>query len=163
MNRALLVMLAACGGGDGGDSVDAGPQRACAIATTQTCMDATSHADLAWIETNVFVPSCAFSGCHNGTANDAGRINLKDPGQSHDDLVNVVSNLAASSKLVVPGAPKQSYLMMMLRAYAPGDMEPPVAPPPTTIGFMPMNAGGAVLCCQKLDAVERWIAAGAPQ
>jgi hypothetical protein len=161
MRLALLAILSACGGG-GGSSGDAGPDRACMVATTPSCMDATTHSDLAWIEANVFLPQCAFSGCHNGSATVAGRLNLKDPGQSHDDLVNFASAIATDRKLVVAGAPKQSYLMMMLRAYPPGEMDPPVAPPPTSTGFMPMNAGGAVVCCQKLDAIERWITAGAP-
>ena len=58
--------------------------------------------------------------------------------------------IAAGRKLVVAGAPKQSYLMMMLQLFPPSEMEPtPVTAPPTDIGFM-------------LDAIERWVAAGAP-
>lgn len=157
-----LGFAVACGGG-GGSSVDATPAGQCMVSTSASCMEAPNHSDLAWIEGNVFASQCAFSGCHNGQATAAGRINLKDPGMSHDDLVNVDSMIASGRKLVVPGAPKQSYLMMMLRAFPPSEMEPtPVAPPPGDIGFMPQNAGGAVVCCQKLEAIERWITAGAP-
>jgi len=135
--------------------------RACKVATTQACMDAEQHDDLAWIEANVFLPSCAFSGCHNGGGTVAGQLDLKTPGMSHGELVNVDSAIEAGRKLVVPGAPKDSYLLMIMQQYAPSAMEPPMSAPPPDIGFMPQNGGGA-LCCQKLDAVERWIAAGAP-
>jgi len=40
-------------------------------------------------------------------------------------------------------------------------MNPPAMPPPPTIGFMPQNSGGQLLCSQKLEAIERWIAMGA--
>jgi hypothetical protein len=136
--------------------------RACKVGTTAECTMAETQSSLAWIETNVFSKSCAFSGCHNGSATTAGRIDLTNAGMSHADLVGVDSVVEPGRKLVVAGQPKQSYLMMMLRHFAPTEMEPtPVAPPPGDIGFMPQNAGGAVLCCQKLDALERWITAGA--
>ena len=142
---------------------DTSGARACKPATTAQCTMAESQQSLAWIETNVFALSCAFSGCHNGTATTAGRIDMKNPGMSHDDLVNVDSMIETSRKLVVPGQPKQSYLLMMMRHFPPSEMEPtPAVGPPGDIGFMPQNAGGAVLCCQKLDAIERWIMAGAP-
>ena len=141
---------------------DTTPGKACKIGTTAECMMAESQSSLAWIETNVFAKSCAFSGCHNGTATVAGRIDMKNPGMSHDDLVGVDSMIETSRKLVVPGQPKQSYLLMMMRHFTPAEMEPtPAVGPPMDIGFMPQNAGGAVLCCQKLDAIERWIMAGA--
>ena len=161
MRAALALVLAACGGG-GGASIDAAPARACQISTSIPCMEAASRSDLAWIEANVFSQQCAFSGCHNGAATPAGRLNLKDPGMSHDGLVNVDSAIEPTRKLVVPGEPKQSYLMMMLQLFPPAQMEPtPVAAPPGDIGFMPQGTDMAI-CCQKLDAIERWITAGAP-
>lgn len=142
------------------DDETSNSERACMVTTTQACMDAEMHDDLAWIEANVFVPSCAFSGCHNGTATAAGRLDLKTPGASHAALVNVASAIDASRMLVVPGAPKDSYLLMIMQHYKPSEMMPPMSAPPEDIGYMPQNGGGA-LCCQKLDALERWIAAGA--
>jgi hypothetical protein len=159
--RCLLVVVAACGG-EGGASVDAGPTRACMPSMSMSCQEATLHSDLAWIEANVFAPQCAFSGCHNGQATSAGRINLKDMGMSHGDLVNVDSMIANGRKLVVSGQPKQSYLMMMMQLYPPAEMEPtPAQPPPSDIGFMPQGTDNVPVCCQKLDAIERWITAGA--
>jgi hypothetical protein len=158
MRAIAIVMLAACGGG-GGESIDASG-RACTTSTVAACTEAESHSDLAWIEANVFSKSCAFSGCHNATATAAGRIDLKNPGMSHAALVGRDSAIAQGTKLVVPGQPKQSYLLVMLQAFPPSELEPtPVAPPPSDIGYMPQNA--PALCCQKIDAVERWIAAGA--
>jgi hypothetical protein len=50
--------------------------------------------------------------------------------------------------------------MMMLQQFPASEMEPtPVAPPPSDIGLMPQ--GGGAICCQKLDAIDRWITAGA--
>ena len=85
---------------------------------------------------------------------------MKTPGASHAGLVDVASDIDPARKLVVPGKPKESYLLMMMQHFPPEEMEPtPATPPPN--GYMPQNAGGMVLCCQKLDAIERWIAAGA--
>jgi hypothetical protein len=135
---------------------------ACNVGTTAECMMGATESTLTWIEANVFSKSCAFSGCHNGTPTSAGRINMKDPGMSHADLVGVDSAIDSGRKLVVAGQPKQSYLLMMMQHFPPEEMEPtPASPPPNDIGYMPQNTGGAVLCCQKLDAIERWIMAGA--
>jgi len=157
-----IVLAAACRTSleDNPAEPDSGNGMACKVGTSAACMEAPNHSDLAWIEANVFT-SCVFSGCHNGTATAAGRQDLRI-GMSHDKIVNVDSAIESGRKLVVPGQTKQSYMMMMLRHYPPGEMEPtPVAAPPTDIGFMPQNAGGAVQCCQKLDALDRWITAGA--
>jgi len=165
LRRCVLLALAltACRTSlDEEIDADNGGGMACKVGTTAECTGAETQQSLAWLETNVFSKSCAFSGCHNGTATAAGRINFKDPGQSHADLVGVDANVAPGRKLVVAGSPKQSYLLMMVRHFPPDQMEPtPVSPPPTDIGFMPQNAGGAVLCCQKLQAIDRWITAGA--
>ncbi|MDQ3368663.1 MAG: hypothetical protein M3680_24810 [Myxococcota bacterium] len=139
---------------------DGEPAGACKLTTTAPCMEADNHSDLAWIEANVFASSCAFSGCHNGAATAAGRINLK-AGMSHAALVDVDSVIEPGRKLVVAGQPRQSYLMMMVQHVAPAEMDPPASEPPGEVGYMPQNAGGAVLCCQKLDALDRWITAGA--
>jgi hypothetical protein len=155
----MLGLLIGCGGGGGGD--DEPPGDMCKVSTSADCSEAPNHSDLAWIEMNVFAKQCAFSGCHNGSATMAGRINMKDPGASHAQLVNITSHLDPGVKLVVAGQPKQSYLLMMLRKYAPDEMDPPMVPPPDDVGFMPQNANGAIVCCQKLDAIERWITAGA--
>jgi hypothetical protein len=138
---------------------DGGNGRACVVSSTsQPCMDATMHSDLAFIEQKVFAASCNFSGCH-GSATDAGKLDLR-PGVSRDHLVGVSSQIDGTRKLVVPNDVAASYLMVMLRDIAPAMASPPASPPPGSVGFMPQAA--PTLCCQKLDAIERWINAGAP-
>jgi hypothetical protein len=68
-------------------------------------------------------------------------------------LVNGDSALMAGSKLVVPGDPTTSYLEVMLGSQ-PGTIDP-------MVGLMPQDNGNQLLCCQKLDAIERWIMDGA--
>jgi hypothetical protein len=139
--------------------------RTCADSTVTACTMSATHSDLTWIENNIF-PNCTFSGCHNGAMTDAGRLDLQ-PGKSHAALVNVDSEIASGpmltgkAKLVTPGVPAQSYLLVMMRQLTPDQHDPPLLPPPASIGYMPQNAGGVVTCCQKLDAVTRWIEAGA--
>jgi hypothetical protein len=142
--------------------VDAGSGtngRPCVVSTTsQPCMDATMHSDLAFIEQKIFVASCNFPGCH-GSATDAGKLDLR-AGMSHDHLVGVSSMIDRTRQLVVPNNVAASYLSLMLRDVSPAMADPPGGPPPGKVGFMPQAA--PTLCCQKLDAIERWINAGAP-
>jgi len=126
-----------------------------------SCMEAMTRSDLAFIEEKVFAQSCIFSGCHNGAATAAGRLDLR-VGMSFAELVNVASVIAPTYKYVVPGEPNQSYLLMMMQHIPPAMMTPPAPPPDPQIGFMPQNAGGRPLCVEKRDAIQRWIVAGAP-
>ena len=160
----------ASGNVDGG--IDAPP--------SASCLEATQHSDLPWIEENVFKRSCIFSGCHNGTNTDAGQMDLRPsgspatgsapaavggPGRTAMHLVNVDSNLEPTFKVVVPNQPKQSYLMFMIQHIKGPDMDPP-APVPFKDGkmvpLMPQNAGGKPICIEKRQAIERWILRGAP-
>jgi hypothetical protein len=139
------------GGGTGG--------RQCTVDTTSPCMEAVTHSDLAWVEDNVFATSCNFSGCHNGASTPQGMVDLR-PGMSRAHLVGFASLISGqeSRKLVVPNDVKASYLMLMLGDFDPAMATPPGQPP--GIGYMPQ--GAKILCCQKLDAIDRWITAGAP-
>ncbi len=103
--------------------------------------------DLAWIQKNIFTPSCAsFSVCHMGQANSAGGLNLED-GLSEAAMVGVDSERIVDWKLVVAGDPNNSYLMAIL-----GDVDGPLT---DGIGTMPFN--NPLLCQQKRDAIRRWI------
>ncbi len=137
-------------------------EQACAISTNSaTCAEAEAgqHADLEFIETSIFMPGCALTSCHAGNSTAAGKIDLR-PGKSHAHLVNVASAIDPTRKLVVPNDVNASYLMLMLRDFPPQEASPPGEAPPERAGYMPK--GNATLCCQKLDALERWILAGAP-
>jgi hypothetical protein len=72
----------------------------------------------------------------------------------------VLSDVDKMHNLVVPGEPNKSYLFFMIRGVEASDGAPPFSTPPATIGYMPSKS--SVLCCQKIDAIERWILAGAP-
>jgi hypothetical protein len=153
---SLFVLFLGCGGGDGGNQdagVDAPPSPA--------CLEAETYQNLANIETKIFKTSCVFSGCHNGGNTDAGRMDLRE-GMAHASIVNVQSEVdAAQPPIVAPGNPAGSYLLLMLGEVAPGEADPPTAAPPASIGLMPQNAGGMLLCSQKRQAIVRWIEAGA--
>jgi hypothetical protein len=126
----------------------------CTDSTSMACMAATSHQDLTWLQKNVFTPQCAnFSGCHDGQNTKQGKIDLRD-GHTYATLVNGPSALMPGATLVVPGDPATSYLEVMVGSQ-PGTIDP-------TVGVMPQSNGGMLLCCQKLDAIERWIMDGAP-
>jgi len=135
---------------------DASVGTGCKVDTTAACMAATTHSDLAWIEQNIFTPSCAIPGCHSSPT-DVGKLDLR-AGKSHDALVGIASQLETTRKLVVLNDIHSSYLMLMLHDFAPAMATPPGTAP--GIGYMPL--GLPELCCQKLEAVERWIMAGAP-
>lgn len=144
------------------ESVDAGDStgRQCTVSTTSApCMAATMQnpPTLTWIQQNIFTVSCNFSGCHS-SASDAGKLDLKT--SPHDHLIGVSSMVDPTRKLVVPNDVKGSYLMLMVRDVPPAMATPPANAPPGSVGYMPQ--GSSTLCCQKLDALERWIEAGAP-
>jgi hypothetical protein len=147
----IAILCSACGTGPGGS--DAGGD-----SVPQVCLDATMHQDLAWIEANIFVKQCAFSGCHNGAATPQGMQDLR-AGMSYAHLVNVTSVLEPTRKLVVPGDPAKSYLLVMIMEIQPQDADPPAGPIRTDVGTMPQ--GSTLLCVEKRDAIKRWIAAGA--
>lgn len=140
------------GGSDGGG-------RQCQVVTTsQTCVDAANNQNLAWIEQNIFTPNCGGNSCHSNIPLPGGRIVLTTA--SHDKLVNVESEITPGRMLVVPNDVKKSYLMVLLRHLELAEADPSPAPePPEDVGYMPQASGP--ICCQKLDAIVRWIEAGA--
>ena len=144
---ALVASLgvACTGGGDDTGDDSTGPD----AGVSAKCMEATQHSDLAWIQSNVFSASCLFSDCHKGAATTAQGLNL-EPGMAHAELVNMPSAVAPPRMLVVPGDPASSYLLVVL-----GQITGPLPED----GTMPLNS--PLLCKEKRDAIERWIAAGA--
>ena len=133
----------------GGCSDDADPEN---IDASPSCIEATTHADLEWLQPNVFTPGCSnFVSCHKGAATQAGGLNL-EAGRTQAALVNKPSTRFTTWTLVVPGDAVHSYLMVVLGQY-PGPLD-------DRIGTMPFNS--RLLCREKRDAIERWIMAGAP-
>lgn len=128
---------------DGGVPGDGSITEPDAMVMLTDCEEATLHSDLAWLQQKVFTPSCATAGCH------ASGMSLA-AGQTHASLVNRASSIASGWTRVVPGSVATSYLVVALgRGTGPT--------PPS--GTMPL--GALPLCVEKLEAIERWIAAGA--
>ncbi|MFT3697914.1 MAG: hypothetical protein QM831_32540 [Kofleriaceae bacterium] len=139
MKYVLFALLVACTNSPGVEEN-----------TSPSCVDAESHSDLAWIQTNVFDKSCAVTGCHDAHGHSGG-LNLS-AGASHTSLVGVASTSGEGWSRVTAGDPSASYLMVALGVEAgPAPMD----------GLMPLSSPG--LCQQKLDAITRWISAGAAE
>ncbi|MDX2094092.1 MAG: hypothetical protein SFX73_40045 [Kofleriaceae bacterium] len=118
-----------------------------ALPARGSCAEATQHSDFAWIQDNVFTPSCTGRACHR--ANEEGYLSLAE-GEAFAELVNQPTDTVSGWTRVVPGSPSTSYLLVAL-GRASG--------PPPSDGIMPLLADP--LCAEKLDAIERWIAQGA--
>jgi len=124
-----------------------------------------------YIKKKIFDANCQSSSCHSmgGTgkldlSNDTSDNTMVSQATAYANLLGSDGTGAASMvdttrKLVVPGHPEQSYLEMMMQRIAPEDMVPPATNPPSDVGYMPQANG--VLCCQKLDLIDRWIMGGA--
>jgi hypothetical protein len=164
---ALAAMLAACqieidhhvydDAGNGG--------RACTVSTTDSvCLMAATEASFSWIQTNIFNTNCFGSSCHSAAGNGKVAFSQVSTGSAFTDLVGsngvgVKSLIDPTRTLVVPGNGSASYLEVMIQEISPAMASPPASPPPGNIGYMPQANG--VLCCQKLDAIDRWITPGA--
>jgi len=105
------------------------------------------------IQTNIFEKQCAFSGCHSLDDREAD-LPLEGP-DVYDALVDVPASTSAAQfagkKRVVPGAPSTSFLMdKLLGTLGPGEGDP-------------MPLGRSALPAADLEAVRKWILAGAPR
>ncbi len=148
-SRCVLVFLVACGGDSAPSSPDANDVPIQPDAALTSCDEATSHADFAWLQANVFTTSCAVAMCHAGPEPEVG-LDLS-AGAAYANLVGKGSSTQAGWTRVVPGSLAQSYLAVSLGR---------AAGPPPRDGFMPLKTDP--LCVEKLQAVERWILGGAP-
>ncbi|MFY3743615.1 hypothetical protein ACOQFB_06885 [Anaeromyxobacter sp. Red801] len=100
---------------------------------------------------DVLVPRCATTACHSGNPPPTAPTSL-DRELAYGQLVDVPSIQAPALMLVEPGAPERSYLVLKLRGTA-GD----VGGVPT-----PMPTGDTLLDEAEIQAIEAWIAVGAP-
>ncbi len=98
---------------------------------------------LSVIQTTVFSQSCALSGCHGPTNNQADL--LLTEGSSFSNLVNVQSVLFPQYKRVAPGNSSQSLLIKILK----GEVSP----------RMPLNR--EPLSADLIDSIASWIDKGA--
>jgi hypothetical protein len=162
----LLVpptLALACGGGGGGKEVidSPGPD----APTPADCLEAEQHSDLTWIQANIFAKSCTFSGCHGAPVPQAG-LDLSTVDMAEATTVMVPSAMCPSDPgggsqyRVVPGDPDASWMMKMVGQES--DNTPASCTIDPKVGLMPMDNNNELLCSQKLAAIERWIASGAP-
>ena len=95
------------------------------------------------IQSNVFTPSCATSGCHDAGA--AASLNLSS-GASYAMLVGIASSQQPGIQRVAPGTPNDSYLIQKLEGTAASGQRMPV---------------GGALSQPVIDVVRQWITDGA--
>jgi cytochrome c len=101
------------------------------------------------IQTQIFTPICAKSGCH--AASTGGQAGLVlDAGQSYSNLVGRPSTENSTLNRVEPGAPERSYMILKLR----GD-------PSITGERMPFD-GPPYLSDEQIARIAAWIRQGAP-
>jgi hypothetical protein len=148
LTRLVLCALAACGSDTSPNgSPDATPREIDAAAST-ICDQAKEHSDFAFIQEHIFTASCAKSMCHTGPTPEVD-LDLS-AGKAYSNLVNKGASTQTGWVRVEAGNSAESYLVVSL-GRTPGPMP--------RDGFMPL--GAEPLCTEKLEAIERWIAAGA--
>ncbi len=131
------LVLAACSGGsgsdDGNNSGNTNPP------------PAAFNPVFSEIQSNVFTPSCAVSGCHTGGSAPQG-LRL-DEANSYGLLVDQPSSEVPATLRVAPGNPDDSYLIQKLEGTA-------------SVGAqMPLN--GTPLPQSTIDIIRQWITDGA--
>lgn len=133
---ALVIVALGCGGSYGGST---------SSGNTTTTVEAT----LSSIQTNIFTPTCATSGCHSASSATNG-LSLA-AGDSFTNLVGIPSQEVATVNRVTAGNPSQSYLVNKLEGTQ------------TSVGGsgaqMPRN--GSPLGSAEIQAIKDWITNGA--
>ena len=138
MRLSLLLTAALLWAGCGGEDSTVGPDES-AVEGSRT------EATLAEVS-EVFAVSCAFSGCHSGGDPAAG---LSLEGDFAARIVGVASEQRSDLKLVDPGNPDKSYLLLKVR----GDDE---------IISQRMPPGNP-LSAEQVEIIRAWIASGAKE
>ncbi len=138
MRLSLLLTAALLWTGCGGDDSTVGPDGS-------DGEGALTEATLAQVS-EVFAVSCAFSGCHSGGDPAAG---LSLEGDFAARIVGVASEQRSDLKLVDPGNPNKSYLLIKVR----GDDE---------IISQRMPPGNP-LSAEQVEIIRAWIASGAKE
>lgn len=138
MRLSLLLTAALLWAGCGGDDSTVGPDGS-------DGEGALTEATLAQVS-EVFAVSCAFSGCHSGGDPAAG---LSLEGDFAARIVGVASEQRSDLKLVDPGNPNKSYLLIKVR----GDDE---------IISQRMPPGNP-LSAEQVEIIRAWIASGAKE
>ena len=137
MRRSLRLVAALLWTGCGGDDSTLGPDDEGEGALTEATLAQVS---------GVFSVSCALSGCHSGGEPKA---DLSLEGDFAARIIGVASGQRPDLKLVDPGNPDDSYLLIKVR----GDDE---------IVSQQMPPGGT-LPAEQVEIIRAWIASGAKE
>ncbi len=132
VTAVAVAFLQGCSGGDGTGLPPAGPPPVISAVFSE-------------IQSEVFTPTCATSGCHAGAGAPQG-LRL-DETNSYGLLVNVPSSEVPSVLRVAPGDPDGSYLVRKLEGTAAVGMQMPLGRPP--------------LAQSTIDVIRQWIIEGA--
>ena len=136
MRRSLLLVAALLWTGCGGDDSTLGPDGSEGELTEATLAQVSE----------VFAVSCALSGCHSGGEPKAG---LSLEGDFAARIVGVASGQRPDLKLVDPGNPDDSYLLIKVRGA--DEIVSQQMPP------------GQVLPAEQVEIIRAWIASGAKE
>ncbi len=144
---------------------DAQPRLCTPQPTSSSCADAVGHSELSYIQPKIIQGKCALSDSCHTNRNPQDMLDLSTQDKTYSLLVDQVSVLDSSRKLVVPGDVNASLLAAFIGAIKPGEATPALSALPDnkngqSIGTMPYNS--PTMCCEKIDAITAWIAAGAP-
>ena len=120
---------------------------ACGSDSSGGVIPGAGSATLLDVQTQVFTPRCALSGCHTGTGAPFG-LDLSSASASAANLVGVPSAEVPAFFRVEPYDAAGSYLLLKLSA------------DPRILGD-PMPASGGPLSAGQLAMVEEWIDEGA--
>ena len=149
---AIVITLAACSPETPENPYDNLPP---VVETEGFTVPSLPEGNFAWLHQQVFAPTCANSGCHDGTFEP----DFRTVGSSWNTLVNhpVIANDAEMSfnRRVVPGSISSSFLYERLTVDIPN-----------TSGMMPLEVDEDSDFEERreeyLDAIAQWIQAGAP-
>jgi hypothetical protein len=98
--------------------------------------------DIDDVQTAVFTPSCALSGCHDNT-----QPPILLAGQSFDNIVNLPAGQMPSLNYIEPGEPSNSYLVRTIEGTGLGSRMP----------------SGGSLSAANIQLVRDWVSQGALQ
>jgi len=110
---------------------------------TPTTIIQTPTAKLSDIQVKVFNITCALSGCHGATNNQAGLL-LTD-GNSYSELVNAQGEVFTNYTRVIPDSSAQSLIIKLIK----GELSP----------RMPLDRD--ILPAAVIDSIAKWIDNGA--
>jgi hypothetical protein len=102
----------------------------------------------AQIQSQVFTPSCAKSGCHARSAASGGLV--LEAGAAYGEIVGRAAQENPGLSRIAPGDPERSYLLKKIR----GDAD-------ISGSRMPQD-GPPFLSAAQIDGIAGWIRAGAP-